>query len=264
MIDGTLPNGLAFDRNGDILISNFGTDRLERMTRDGHTTPILEELDGEPIGKVNFVCRDSQDRLWVTVSTKIHDWGHALINSVHDGQVLLCDDQGGVRVVADGLAFANECRLDAAEEWLYVAQTSEQNVVRFRIQDDGSLSDREIYGPEDHGRPIDGITFDAHGNLWGTYIIADGIFAITPNRDLRLIFDDTTPEQMALLDQHQQAGTLDMQTMLSFGGPIATWCASLTFGGVDLRTVYVGSLRQSRIPHFQAPVAGLPLVHWNE
>lgn len=28
-LTGTLPNGLAFARNGDFLISNFGTDRLE-------------------------------------------------------------------------------------------------------------------------------------------------------------------------------------------------------------------------------------------
>src|SRR5579859_852755 len=28
-LQGTLPNGLAFARNGDILIANFGTDRLE-------------------------------------------------------------------------------------------------------------------------------------------------------------------------------------------------------------------------------------------
>jgi gluconolactonase len=34
-LEGTLPNGLAFARNGDILISNFGTDCLEVMTRDG-------------------------------------------------------------------------------------------------------------------------------------------------------------------------------------------------------------------------------------
>jgi gluconolactonase len=45
---------------------------------------------------------------------------------------------------------------------------------------------------------------------------------------------------------------------------VATWCASLTFGGPDLRDVYVGSLRQTRIPHFRSPVAGLPLVHWSE
>ena len=32
---GTLPNGLAFAENGEIIISNFGTDVLEVMTRAG-------------------------------------------------------------------------------------------------------------------------------------------------------------------------------------------------------------------------------------
>ena len=32
-LTGTLPNGFAFARNGDFLIANFGTDRLEVMTR---------------------------------------------------------------------------------------------------------------------------------------------------------------------------------------------------------------------------------------
>ena len=36
-LEGTLPNGLAFARNGDILIANFGTDCLEVMTRDGES-----------------------------------------------------------------------------------------------------------------------------------------------------------------------------------------------------------------------------------
>jgi hypothetical protein len=34
-LEGTLPNGLAFDRDGSFLISNFGTDCLEFMSRDG-------------------------------------------------------------------------------------------------------------------------------------------------------------------------------------------------------------------------------------
>src|ERR1700761_697436 len=54
-LEGTLPNGLAFARNGDILISNFGTDCLERMTRKGETTLLADSIEGEPIGKVNFV-----------------------------------------------------------------------------------------------------------------------------------------------------------------------------------------------------------------
>jgi hypothetical protein len=38
--------------------------------------------------------------------------------------------------------------------------------------------------------------------------------------------------------------------------------ASLTFGGPDLKTVYLGSLQGTRIPFFRAPLAGQPLIHW--
>lgn len=263
LIEGTLPNGLAFDRTGDFLISNFGTDRLERMTRDGRTTTMFDSLDGEPVGKVNFVCRDGKDRIWVTISTKEPDWRLKMNPDVDDGQLLLYAD-GELRVVADGLRFANECKLDADEQYIYVVQTCGRNVLRFRIGEDGSLVDREVYGPADHGRFIDGIAFDAFGNLWGTYIFTDGIFAITPERDVRIIFDDSTPEEVESFDQSFRAGAVDMDLLLSMGGPVATWCASVTFGGPDLRTVYVGSLRQTKIPYFESPVAGLPLAHWAE
>jgi sugar lactone lactonase YvrE len=263
LIEGTLPNGLAFDRDGDFLISNFGTDRLEHMTRDGRTTTIFDTLDGGPIGKVNFVCRDSKDRVWVTVSTKEPDWGQKIAPDTDDGQLLLYAD-GELRVVADGLGFANECKLDAPEEYIYVVQTTGRNVVRFRIEADGSLADREVYGPDDHGRLLDGIAFDAFGNLWGTYIFTDGIFAITPERDVRVLFEDSDPEEIERLDGIFQAGEVDMDVLLTTGGSVAPWCASVTFGGPDLKMVYVGSLRGTRLPCFESPVAGLPLVHWTE
>src|SRR3954453_14833108 len=66
-LTGTLPNGLAFAANGDILISNFGNDRLEVMTRTGESKVLAESIDGEAIGKVNFVPRDSKGRIWITV-----------------------------------------------------------------------------------------------------------------------------------------------------------------------------------------------------
>ncbi len=82
---GTLPNGLAFARNGDILISNFGTDCLERMKRTGETEVLFDTIDGSPIGKVNFVLRDSKDRIWITVTTKVKNWIDALVPDLDDG-----------------------------------------------------------------------------------------------------------------------------------------------------------------------------------
>jgi len=182
---GTLPNGLAFASNGDILISNFGTDRLERMTRTGESTIMHDSVDGEPIGKVNFVIRDSRDRIYMTVSTMITNWMEAISPNVADGRIVLVDD-GGIR-----------------------------------------------------------------------------IFAITPDGDLRIILDDDRgfAAGRAFLDAfHRDEATSEL--MLAAGGTIAPWTASVTFGGPDLRTVYVGSLRGSRIPYFRSPVAGLPMVHW--
>jgi hypothetical protein len=40
--------------------------------------------------------------------------------------------------------------------------------------------------------------------------------------------------------------------------------ASVTFGGVDLKTLYIGSLKGTRIPYLRVPVSGLPMVHWND
>lgn len=263
-VDGTLPNGLAFADNGDILISNFGTDCLERMTRTGETEVMFDSVDGEPIGKVNFVCRDSKNRIWITVSTMLHDWPKAISPNIIDGRVLLYEEGKGVRIVADDVHFSNECKLDANEEYLYIVQTCGRNIARYKIGPDGSLSNKEIYGPSDHGRLIDGIAFDSYGNLWGTHVMNDGIFAIKPDGDLHIIFDDSSPEEVKRMNDAFQKEEVTADLLMEMGGEIATWCASITFGGPDLKTVYVGSLRATNLPYFTSPVAGLPMVHWNE
>ncbi len=259
--EGTLPNGLAFARNGDILISNFGTDCLEIMTRTGETRVLYDSIDGEPIGKVNFVLRDSKDRIWLTVSTRIRNWMEAVSPNVRDGYIALVDEKG-IRVVADGFHFTNEIRLDADEEWMYVVETCARRISRLRVGPDGSLTDREIFGPSDTGAFIDGIAFDSYGNLWGTHVMCDQIFAITPEGELRIILDDSDPGPCQALKDAFERDQATPDLMLACGGTIAPWMASVTFGGPDLKTVYVGSLRGDRIPCFRSPVAGLPMVHW--
>lgn len=264
-IAGTLPNGLAFAANGDLLIANFGTDRLEVMTRAGATRVLHDSIDGRPIGKVNFVLRDSSDRLWLTVSTRIRNWMQAVDPTVADGYIALADGKG-IRIVADGFRFTNEIRLDAREEWLYIVETTGQCVSRMRVRPDGSLTDREVFGPSKLGRAgfPDGIALDEHGNVWGTLVMSDVIFVITAEGDYLEVLDDGDPAASAALERafHERRVTPEM--MLAAGGKLAPWFASLTFGGLDLRTCYIGSLRGTRIPYFRAPVAGLPMVHWSE
>jgi len=264
-LGGTLPNGLAFARNGDILISNFGTDRLEVMTRQGESKVLAESIDGEPIGKVNFVLRDSKDRIWITISTKIKNWMHALRRDLPDGYIARYID-GRFCIVAEGFHFTNEIRMDAREEYLYVAETTGGCISRLRVHVDGTLGQREVFGPSSLGKGAwpDGIAFDSYGNLWGTMVYSDKLFALTPQGDLKVFLDEGDPQKVDALEQAFFQNSVDEKVLFATGQGIAPWMASVTFGGPDLQTIYIGSLKGSRIPFFRAPVAGLPMVHWND
>ena len=262
-LTGTLPNGLAFAADGSFLISNFGTDCLETMTREGDTRVLADSIDGQPVGKVNFVLRDSLDRIWITVSTRVRNWMHALRTDLADGYIARYD-RGAFRIVADGFRFTNEIRFDAREEFLYVVETTGGCISRLRVDAGGNLSGREVFGPSTLGTGAwpDGIAFDAAGNLWGTTVYSDKLFVLTPDGDLKVLLDEGDPAKVGALEQAFFNNHVTEDVLFATGQGIAPWMASVTFGGPDLRTVYIGSLKGKRIPYFQAPVPGLPMVHW--
>lgn len=261
VLGGSLPNGIAFNRDGDILIANFGTDAIELMTRGGESRTLFSEIDGQPLGKTNFVLTDSHGRIWFTVTTRVVPWNRSINEKTADGYVGLIDEQG-IRIVADGFVGTNECRLDANEEWLYVAETNARRISRLRVQPDGSLTDREIYGPADLGGFPDGFAIDSVGNLWITLVLTERLIALTPEGEVLTLLDDSHPEALAIYEQHYQAGTTTPELMASCKGTLAPMMASIAFGGPDLRTVYLGSLAGTTLPTFRSPVAGLALSHW--
>lgn len=94
--------------------------------------------------------------------------------------------------------------------------------------------------------------------------MADRLIALTPAGDVLTLLDDGNPQATAALDRAWAEKRVTPALMQAAGGAIAPWMASVTFGGPDLRTVYLGSLRGTRVPYFRSPVAGAPLIYWNE
>ena len=260
---GSLPNGMAFLPDGDLVIANWGSDSVERMTRDGQVRRLFDHIEGRPLGKANFVLRDRRGRIWLTVTTRMQPWTDSINARAQDGYIALIDERG-VRIVADGFEGTNEVRMDANEEWLYVVESNARRISRLRVADDGSLTNREVYGPSMLEGFPDGFAFDAFGNLWVTLVMTDKLIAITPGGEVLTLLDDSNPQAARRLDEHYAARTLTPEIMAAAAGTLAPWMASITFGGADLRTVYIGSLRGSTLPSFRSPVAGLPLAHWND
>ena len=201
----------------------------------------------------------------MTISTRMNPWTEASRVRVQDGYLAVLDEHG-LRVVADKFYFTNEIRLDAKEEWIYIVETTGPHMTRMRLVEGAQgvkLVDREIFGPSDLGGWPDGFAFDSHGNLWVTLVMVDQLIALTPQGDKLMLLDDGNPEASRNLIAKMKTQSNTMEDLLAARGTLAPWMASVTFGGPDLKTVYIGSLFGTNIPYFQSPVAGLPMVHWN-
>lgn len=236
---GGTPNGLALCPDGTVYAADIENGLILAVDRDGTERVVLDQIDGHPLGAVNFPYIDDSGNLWVTVSTRVQPRSTAKETPVADGYILRIDQSGPV-IMADGLFFTNEIRIDPSGHYLYIAETTAGRISRQPIQPDGTLGDRETFGkaPLFPGAAVDGIAFDSRGNLWVTELSRNAIFVLDHFGREHLAFEDPK-------------------------GEVLREPSSLAFGGHDLRTLYVGTLGMSHIVSFEAPVAGHPLSHWN-
>lgn len=262
-LGGTEPNGLAMTDDGSLIVANLGLSKVQKLHPDLHVEDLLTEVDGVSITTPNFVFLDSRQRLWISVMTREHHWWPAAAAPRPDGYIVLLDEKGP-HIVADGLFLTNEIRLDATEEYLYVVETIMNHILRFRVQPDGSLTDKEIFGPDNlgTGAAIDGFTFDVEGNLWVTLVLRNGLGIITTDGDYHVVFEDPREDVLKSFEEKIASGTAEPNDMAMAAGSKLQFITSLAFGGPDLHTAYLGSLAMSTLPTFQSPVAGLPLRHW--
>ena len=127
-----------------------------------------------------------------------------------------------------------------------------------------NLSGREVFGPSRWARARGPTaSHSTPSAICGAPLVySDKLFVLTPEGDLRVLLDEGDPAKVSALEQAFFNNHVTEDVLFATGRGIAPWMASVTFGGPDLRTVYIGSLKGKRIPYFRSPVPGLPMVHW--
>lgn len=252
---GGAPNGINMDAQGRIVIANFGIyDRqdgpLQRFDpATGLHETLLAEVDGLRLTSSNYPVIDRAGNIWCANSTHAETWPQALDGRA-DGFIFVLRPDGSSSVVATGLKFPNGMALSADEQFLFCAQTSGADVLRFPVLAGQLLGKGERYGPElgllqRPGEPApeqgalgytDGIGFDADGALWVCLPAANKVVAITPRQEVVTVIHDPS-------------------------GQTVNHPTNVTWGGEDLKDLYIGSIRADYVLKARSPVAGQPLVH---
>ncbi len=135
-------NGLTFDHQGRLLACEAG--HVTRTEKD-HTVTVLVETGGEPNDLVYAID------------------GSVYFTAPKTGMVYQITREGRLRGVARDLKFPNGVALGPNQQSLYVADSGEKNVRRFRITSDGALEEGRVFAALPG---CDGLKTDESGNVW--------------------------------------------------------------------------------------------------
>jgi hypothetical protein len=264
-VDGFLPNGFSLLPDRSFAVANIGhLGGAWRLMPDGELIAEVVAVKGMALPPTNFVHAEQQGgevRLWVSVSTRHVPREHAFRHDVADGYLVL-KDRTDVRIVADGLGFANEAKVDPSGRWLYVNETIARRLSRFAIRERGDLGPRETVAEFGEGTFPDGFEFDVEGGIWIASVVSNRLLRLAPDGRQSVILEDADPEAVARAERHYAENRLSRADVDSGRDRTLGNLASVTFGGPDLKTVYLGSLFGQRIATFRSPIAGAEPPHW--
>jgi sugar lactone lactonase YvrE len=248
-VDGRawIPNGIALLPDRTFLVANMGeTGGVWRLHVDGKLEPFILEIDGVPLRPANFVLLDARQRIWISVTTR--QWPlPAAFSPRHADGYLAVVDRKGARIVADGLAFANELRIDENYRFLYVVETFGRRIKRFSIDAEAGLHDGESFTEFGHGTFPDGIAFDSEGSLWTTSVVSNRVIKIDPDGRQTIVLEDAEASWIDHIEHLLESGSLSRNDILQTPARFLKNISSIAFGGPDLRTVYLGSLGGDRL-----------------
>ncbi len=179
--------GLTFSTRGELWVCNSKRHALIRLGRKGKVLASYERAAARKLCTPNFSVFDRAGNLYFSDSG---EWQQ------DNGFVYRLRINGKIDEVAGPLAFPNGLSLSADERWLYVVQSTRDNVVRIELKPDGSFRRPQVFARA-LARVPDGAAFDAAGNLYVTCYASDNVYRVSPRGQVSLFAYDPAGTMIA-------------------------------------------------------------------
>ena len=231
-------NGMAYDRDGGLLVCEHVTSCLVRFRPDGGVDRVAYHYKGKYLNSPNDVVVRASDNSIYFTDPDYGRWNDRIGQERtrelgFKGLYRVPPDGGEIELLVDEDEFdqPNGLCFSPDESLLYVNDTPRARVKVFDVEVDGSLSSgRVLLGEIGTGvigeGIVDGMECDEHGNVWVTG--PSGLWVIGPDG-----------EHLGTIDTPEPAG-------------------SLAWGGKNLRTLFVAT--SSTLHAIETLVASPPLA----
>jgi gluconolactonase len=197
-------NGLYFDRAGNLLSCADLENQLISIDKNQKITVLVNDFEGKKFNGPND--------LWIAPNGGIYFtdpfyqrpyWTRKGMDLPEKRVYYLSPDKKTVTIAARELVAPNGIIGTPDGKTLYVADIGDKKTYAFKINLDGTLSDRKFFAP----MGSDGMTIDKKGNV---YVTGKGVTVFDKN--------GTQIEQIEVKEP---------------------WTANITFGGKDRKTLFI-------------------------
>ena len=170
---GEVTGGFTFQEDGSLLL--FGVNRIDRLTADGRTETVAEDID-DGMTRFNDVIADPAGRVYAGTMGKTDE----------SGGLFRVETDGSIQCLFRGTGTSNGMAFTPDGKRFYWTCSTTRRIFRFDYDvETGDLTNREVFLDlsSEQGVP-DGMTIDTAGDIWSARWDGYGIFRYTPAGEL--------------------------------------------------------------------------------
>lgn len=201
-------NGLFFDQAGNLLACADLDNQLWQIDNDKNVTVLVKDFEGKKLNGPNDLWVAPDGSIYFTDPYYKRDYWTSVEKELEKENVYyLSPDRKTLIVAASDFIRPNGIIGTPDGTKLYVADINDRKTYSFKINEDGTLTERELFV----NMGSDGMTIDEQGNL---YLTGQGVTVFNPGG--KQIEHIEVPER---------------------------WTANVCFGGPDLRTLFITAMK---------------------
>jgi gluconolactonase len=222
---GGVPAGLAFHPDGSLWVAEEGDNihGLLRITPDGDAAVVVDSFEGTPLNGANDLVFDRDGNVYFS-----DPWRTSAENPT--GGFYRCTIDGELQQLDSGLAFPNGVALTHDGQYVILAETYRNRLLRYRIERDGSVGPREVWAETTLPSGPDGMAFAEDGNLYVAHHGGGTVDVFAPDG--------------------KQISTIEVP---------GTHVTNVAFGGKDRKTLVITECETGSLYAVELNVAGQPL-----
>ena len=214
--EGSITNSIKFDKNGDMLMPDFARHNILKVNMK--TKEVSVYCHDDRMNQPNDICINRKGQIFASDP----NW-----NETTKGQLWRIEPNGSPVLLEKNMGTTNGIVLSPDEKTLYVNESIQKKVWKYKVDEEGNLSDKQLFSQfDDYG--LDGMKCDVKGNLYIARWGKGTIVVFSPQGKMI--------REIALKGKN---------------------CSNLVFGGKQKKTIFVTLQDRKCMEKFENDISGL-------